>query len=124
MKKMMPFTYHFVDFTRLFKAVDEKIKILNVPSIGSTATVVYIERNNGKRFLYCANVGDSRCVLVNRKGIMRLSYDDRVDDLNEKNRIIKQGGIILNNRVNGRLMLSRSFGDWVNKQDGVIVVLI
>ena len=38
-----------------------------------------------------------------------------------KNRIIKQGGIIINNRVNGRLMLSRSFGDWVNKQDGVIV---
>ena len=121
MKQMMPFKDHFADLTRLFKALDEKIKLLNVPSTGSTATIVYIERINGKRFLYCANVGDSRCVLVNRKGIMRLSFDDRVDDPKEKNRILKQGGIILNNRVNGRLMLSRSFGDWVNKQDGVIV---
>jgi serine/threonine protein phosphatase PrpC len=121
MKKMMPFTDPFADFTRLFKAVDEKIKILNVPGVGSTATIVYIERVNGKKILYCANVGDSRCVLVNRKGIMRLSYDDRVDDPKEKNRIIRQGGIIINNRVSGRIMLSRSFGDWVNKQDGVIV---
>ena len=121
MKKMMPFTDTFADFTRLFKALDEKIKILNVPSTGSTATIVYIERVNGKKILYCANVGDSRCVLVNRKGIMRLSYDDKVEDPKEKNRIIRQGGIIINNRVNGRIMLSRSFGDWVNKQDGVIV---
>ena len=121
MKQMIPFSDPFADFTRLFKSLDEKIRILNVPSTGSTATVVYIERFNGKKILYCANVGDSRCVLVNRKGIMRLSYDDRVDDSKEKNRIIRQGGIIINNRINGRLMLSRSFGDWVNKQDGVIV---
>ena len=54
---------------------------------------------------------------------MRLSYDDRVDDPKEKNRIIKKGEIIFNNRVNGRLMLSRNFGDWVNRM-GLLLILI
>lgn len=122
MKKMFLFKEHFKDFQRLFKLLDEKIKLLNVPDVGSTATIVYIEKQpSGKRILYCANVGDSRCVLVNRKGIMRMTHDDRVDDPKENERVINQGGIIVNNRIYGRLMLSRSFGDWEIKQYGLIV---
>jgi serine/threonine protein phosphatase PrpC len=121
MKKMLPFKNHFEEITRLFKDLDEKVKELNVPLVGSTATVVYIERKNGKRMLYCANVGDSRCVLVNKKGIMRLSKDDRTDDPIERKRIIKEGGTIVNGRVDGILMLTRSFGDWRLKDSGVIV---
>ena len=121
MKKMLPFKNHFSDITKLFKLLDDKVKDLNVEDVGSTATVIYIEKQNGKRVLYCANVGDSRCVLVNKEGIMRLSHDDRVDDPKEHERIIKQGGIISNGRVYGTLMLSRCFGDWGIKQYGVIV---
>jgi serine/threonine protein phosphatase PrpC len=121
MKKMLPFKNHFEEITKLFKDLDEKVKELNVPLVGSTATVVYIERKNGKRMLYCANVGDSRCVLVNKKGIMRLSKDDRTDDPIERKRIIKEGGTIVNGRVDGILMLTRSFGDWRLKDSGVIV---
>ena len=121
MKTRLPFTDHFREITTLFKDLDQKIKELNVPNAGSTATVVYIERQNGKRVLYCANVGDSRCVLVNKKGIMRLSRDDRTDDPKEKDRITKQGGTIINERVSGILMLSRAFGDWRLKNAGVIV---
>ena len=121
MKNRLPFTDHFREIAKLFKDLDQKIKDLNVPNAGSTATVVYIERQNGKKVLYCANVGDSRCVLVNKKGIMRLSRDDRTDDPKEKDRITKQGGTIINGRVNGILMLSRAFGDWRLKNAGVIV---
>ena len=120
-KSMLPFKNHFSDITKLFAMLDDKIKNLKVDDVGSTATIVYIEKQNGKRVLYCANVGDSRCVLVNKKGIMRLSHDDRVDDPKEHERIIKQGGIISNGRIYGKLMLSRSFGDWGIKQYGVIV---
>ena len=121
MKKMLPFKNHFADIKKLFYLLDDKIKSFNKPKVGSTATIVYIERENGKKVLYCANVGDSRCVLVSRSGVMRLSYDDRLDDPNERARIMKQGGLILNDRVMGSLMLSRSFGDWGLKDFGVIV---
>ena len=121
MKKLMPFKHPFENITNLFRMLDQKIKQLKVPQVGSTGTIVYIEKINDKRILYCANVGDSRCVLVNRKGIMRMSHDDRVDDKKEYERVIRQGGIIFNGRVYGTLMLTRCFGDWGIKKNGVVV---
>ena len=50
-----------------------------------------------------------------------MSYDDRVEDPKEINRIIKQGGIVFDGRINGQLMLSRTFGDWALKSLGAIV---
>ena len=41
----------------------------------------------------------------------RLSYDHRVDDLEEQDRIKKAGGFITRNRVLGILAVTRSFGD-------------
>lgn len=120
MKKMMPFKNYFEDFINLFKILDNKIKALNCPDVGSTATIIYMEKKNNKKILYCVNVGDSRCIIVNKKGVMRLSEDDRVDVPKEKERIIRQGGIISNNRIYGQLMLSRGFGDWGIKQYGLI----
>ena len=120
MKKMMPFKNYFEDFINLFKILDNKIKALNCPDVGSTATIIYMEKKNNKKILYCVNVGDSRCIIVNKKGVMRLSEDDRVDVPKEKERILQQGGIISNNRIYGQLMLSRGFGDWGIKQYGLI----
>ena len=119
MKQMLPFTNHFENFVNLFKILDDKVRDINCPDVGSTATIVYIERQNNKKYLYCVNVGDSRCIIVNKKGIMRLSTDDRMDDPKEKQRIINGGGLIYNGRIGGILMLSRSFGDWGIKKFGV-----
>ena len=44
----MPFNNYFQDFINLFKILDEKVKELNCPDAGSTATIVYIERQNNK----------------------------------------------------------------------------
>ena len=121
MKQLLPFDDYFKGFLNLFNLLDEKIKSLNVPTMGSTGTVVFIEKIKGKKIIYCVNVGDSRCILVNRKGVMRMTYDDRVDDPKENERIISSGGVIVNGRVYGALMLSRSFGDWAIKSYGVIV---
>ena len=119
MKQMYPCNDYFEGFIDLFKKLDEKILALNCPDAGSTATIVYIERQNNKKYLYCVNVGDSRCIIINKKGIMRLSKDDRVEEPTEKERILKEGGIIYNGRIYGILMLSRSFGDWGIKNHGV-----
>ena len=81
--------------------------------------MVYITRQNGRKTLYCANVGDTRCTLIKEFGSKRLSYDDRASDENEYNRILKQGGIVFGGRVYGQLMLSRAFGDWELKNYGV-----
>ena len=121
LKKKLPFKHIFEDITQTFKDLDESIKELKLPDVGSTGTIVYIERINGKKYLYCANVGDSRCVLVNRKGIMRMSHDDRVDDKKERDRVIRQGGVIFNGRIYGTLMLTRCFGDWSVKKYGAVV---
>ena len=121
MKKILNSEDYNIAFTNLFELIDEDIKALNCPSVGSTATIVYIEKKDNKRILYCANIGDTRCVLVKKNKVVRLSYDHRVADQNEKHRIISNNGIIINGRVYGILMLSRSFGDFVTKDFGAIV---
>ena len=123
MKNHLPFTPDdkLVFFTDLFKDIDRKLKDLNYLEVGSTAVIAYIikERNNNKKYLYCANIGDSRCILIKSNEWKRISYDDRATDKKEYDRIIKDGGVVMDGRVYGQLMLSRAFGDWEIKKYGV-----
>ena len=64
-----------------------------------------------QRVLYTANVGDARIVLCRGGKALRLSYDHKGMDENEGRRISKAGGLILNNRVNGVLAVTRALGD-------------
>ncbi|PSS00929.1 phosphatase 2C-like domain-containing protein [Coniella lustricola] len=64
-----------------------------------------------QRVLYTANVGDARIVLCRSGKALRLSYDHKGSDENEGKRITHAGGLILNNRVNGVLAVTRALGD-------------
>ncbi|RDW88658.1 protein phosphatase 2C [Coleophoma cylindrospora] len=64
-----------------------------------------------QRVLYTANVGDARIVLCRSGKALRLSYDHKGGDENEGKRIANAGGLILNNRVNGVLAVTRALGD-------------
>lgn len=64
-----------------------------------------------QRVLYTANVGDARIVLCRNGKALRLSYDHKGSDENEGRRIASAGGLILNNRVNGVLAVTRALGD-------------
>lgn len=64
-----------------------------------------------QRVLYTANVGDARIVLCRNGKACRLSYDHKGSDENEGKRISNAGGLILNNRVNGVLAVTRALGD-------------
>ncbi|KAK8209471.1 protein phosphatase-like protein 2C [Phyllosticta capitalensis] len=64
-----------------------------------------------QRVLYTANVGDARIVLCRKGRALRLSYDHKGSDENEGRRIANAGGLILNNRVNGVLAVTRALGD-------------
>ncbi|KAF2710216.1 protein phosphatase-like protein 2C [Pleomassaria siparia CBS 279.74] len=64
-----------------------------------------------QRVLYTANVGDARIVLCRSGRALRLSYDHKGSDENEGRRVASAGGLILNNRVNGVLAVTRALGD-------------
>ncbi|KAG0648799.1 phosphatase [Hyphodiscus hymeniophilus] len=64
-----------------------------------------------QRVLYTANVGDARIVLCRAGKALRLSYDHKGSDENEGKRVTNAGGLILNNRVNGVLAVTRALGD-------------
>ncbi|KAH7308073.1 protein phosphatase 2C [Stachybotrys elegans] len=66
---------------------------------------------NRQRVLYTANVGDARIILCRSGKALRLSYDHKGSDENEGKRIANAGGLILNNRVNGVLAVTRALGD-------------
>ncbi len=103
---------------KTFTDLDDKIKE-NSLNGGSTGTILYITEEDNKKILYCANVGDTRCTLYTDKKYEKLSYDHRANDPSEKNRIINSGGNLRNGRVNGKLMLSRVFGDFELRDFGV-----
>lgn len=69
-----------------------------------------------QRVLYTANVGDARIVLCRNGKALRLSYDHKGSDENEGKRVHNAGGLILNNRVNGVLAVTRALGDAYMKE--------
>lgn len=83
------------------------------PSMDSVASAINEARQKAtrQRVLYTANVGDARIVLCRNGKALRLSYDHKGLDENEGRRIAKAGGLILNNRVNGVLAVTRALGD-------------
>ncbi|AEO68769.1 uncharacterized protein THITE_2118386 [Thermothielavioides terrestris NRRL 8126] len=64
-----------------------------------------------QRVLYTANVGDARIILCRQGKALRLSYDHKGSDENEAKRIANAGGLMLRDRVNGVLAVTRALGD-------------
>jgi len=80
---------------------------------GCTSNVVLIKGTD----LYCANAGDSRCILYTNKTVIPLSEDHKPNNERELDRIQKAGGWVSEGRVNANLNLSRSIGDLEYKKN-------
>jgi serine/threonine protein phosphatase PrpC len=85
---------------------------------GCTACVALVTETE----IYCANAGDSRCVVSNSGKAIEMSIDHKPELPTEKARIERAGGFVEDNRVKGILNLSRSLGDLEYKQDPTIPV--
>lgn len=70
--------------------------------------------------MYCANAGDSRCVLCRDGEALPLSVDHKPYLTTEQTRIERAGGYVWNRRVNGILALSRAIGDFMFKNNSQI----
>lgn len=120
-----------------FTDADERIGALGLRNSGCTAAVAILRweqapqpvtsssSNNSKdgqalpdkiRKLYVANVGDTRVVLSRGGKALRLTYDHKGSDPYETKRIVNLGGIVVGNRVNGVLAVTRSLGDSCMKE--------
>lgn len=107
-----------------FNSSDKNVLNLSSSLTGSTLNILYINFESDiisgdKYIINCANVGDSRTVLVNENKATRLSYDHKASDLKEKARIEKEGGFVANGRLLSQLALSRSIGDIDYKSYGL-----
>ncbi|KAJ8974445.1 hypothetical protein NQ317_000222 [Molorchus minor] len=78
---------------------------------GTTAVCAFVS----PRTIYIANCGDSRAVLC-REGVPVFSTQDHKPGLpTERERIVKAGGSVMIQRVNGSLAVSRALGDYEYK---------
>ena len=75
---------------------------------GSTCVLTLIIGSH----IFCANVGDSRAILSQNGKAIDLSYDHKASRPDEVARVKEFGGIIEFSRVEGKLAISRAFGDF------------
>lgn len=96
-----------------FLLIDENLNKLNIMfCTGSTANVCIITPSD----IICANVGDSRAILISEGSQVDLSTDNKPENEIEFKRIIDVGAFIQDNRIGGILAPSRGFGDFMFKK--------
>ncbi|KAL7535256.1 hypothetical protein ACHAXR_009558 [Thalassiosira sp. AJA248-18] len=84
---------------------------------GTTAIVVILT----PQYIVCANLGDSRAILqrgvgdLNMTAVTCLSTDHKPNNEMEEIRICNAGGVVLSGLIEGRLAVSRGFGDFAFK---------
>lgn len=78
---------------------------------GSTAVCVFVS----PRLIYVANCGDSRAVLCSNGVPVFTTQDHKPGLPTERERIVKAGGSVMIQRVNGSLAVSRALGDFEYK---------
>lgn len=105
--------------TKVYHDLDNEWLSTHDDESGSTSATVFILHDR----LYVANAGDSRCV-ISRNGLAeRVSFDHKPDDFDERRRyeallpsalivrILTKGGTVVGGRLQGKLGVSRGFGD-------------
>ncbi|CAD8058866.1 unnamed protein product [Paramecium primaurelia] len=116
------FNKQLYDLSELSKLAPKKIVELIGTSIidesGTTANIILVTKDQ----IYCANIGDSRSVGIQKGKPIIMSFDHKPTHAKERSRICNAGGFVADGRVCGALSLSRAFGDYQYKDDMVIAI--
>jgi hypothetical protein len=73
---------------------------------GTTANIILLIRNH----LYIANAGDSLAVMYKNRKALKLNTEHKLNISSERNRVTNAGKKIYNNRIEGKLNVSRAIG--------------
>eukprot|EP00475_Leptophrys_vorax_P043922 TRINITY_DN8613_c0_g1_i2.p1 TRINITY_DN8613_c0_g1~~TRINITY_DN8613_c0_g1_i2.p1 ORF type:complete len:477 (+),score=114.93 TRINITY_DN8613_c0_g1_i2:87-1517(+) len=117
-----------IDLDQKYFEVTESTEL---KSVGSTAVVAIVSPPQQPKSCWgfrkkipqyqidVAHIGDSRCVLYRRdqKKFELITRDHKPDNAQEAERVKRAGGLIMDNRVDGKLAVTRSVGDWPLKNN-------
>jgi serine/threonine protein phosphatase PrpC len=87
---------------------------------GSTACLVLLRAEEQGQVAYIGNVGDTRAVYRNNDGEILATRDHVARNPFEAKRVEEEGGFVKNDRLWGRLAVTRAFGDFVPASAGLI----
>lgn len=103
------------DLCRWCKEIDEELKQYmsdnNIKSAGTTLIIAYLSRYG----LITLNVGDSLILINNNENIIFRNVFHTPSNSIERNRILKTS-LIMNNRIDNVINVSRTFGDFEFKK--------
>lgn len=97
-------------------SINEKLKYLDketkpiASEMGTTAVICLIKQN----YIYISNVGDSMAVMYKNGKAEQLTVEHKVSLSSERARIEKSGARVINNRIEGRLNLTRAIGNYLS----------
>eukprot|EP00919_Chromeraceae_sp_WS-2016_P056432 GHVR01133941.1.p1 GENE.GHVR01133941.1~~GHVR01133941.1.p1 ORF type:complete len:212 (+),score=50.21 GHVR01133941.1:35-637(+) len=108
-------------FKIAFQTTDDDLKAQSengMSGSGCTACALMTHVEDGEKVIYCAHLGDARAVLSINGVARRLTSDSdhKASDAYECEQVKSRGGIIVNDRVNGMLAITRAFGDFQFKK--------
>jgi len=106
-------------FKKTYAKTDDLLKESAVPPHHGCTVVTCLvagSLQNNNRVLYSANAGDGRAVLCRDKKAIRLTEDHKASNEAEAKRIMENQGFIINGRVNGQIVITRSLGDHIMKE--------
>lgn len=106
-----------------YKKISSELKQKDPYYSGTCAANFFIK--DGK--IFTANVGDARVIVVGREKVHQLTIDHRVDNKEERDRILRMGGFIYKERYACRssgdgLMPTRTLGDDRYEDIGIISI--
>jgi protein phosphatase len=105
------------EIENIYIDIDNQYNINNTSNNGGTTAVLIsidIKENENEKVSIMGticNLGDSRCMIIRNNKIFFLTNDHKPCNKIESERIIKAGGFVKKNRVDGDFSLSRAFGD-------------
>ena len=99
---------------KTIKQLDDLLytKLIDERYLHTGTTAVCVVYDSKYQALYFANLGDSRGILIRDNQLVFSTVDHKPETESEYERIIKIGGQVVSNRVNGALAVSRAFGDF------------
>jgi len=115
----------FIDIDESLNTIEGRLKLkefmdFSIGSIsfsGSAAIVILIADG----IIHCANIGTSQAfVYTTDHELIYLNETHKAVDVKEQDRIFKAGGFIQNGRINGKLSLSRTIGDFEYKNNSLL----